>query len=204
MTIYIYVKTHNETGLKYLGKTKSKDPHKYPGSGVYWTRHLDVHGRNYSTEIIKECQTKEEVKYWGLYYSNLWNVVNDPNWANIKKENGDGGGSPWSDSTREKMKKRKGRTGMVNTLETRAKQSESAKKRRASEETKAKMSASRKGRKLSEEHKAKIGAALKGKPVTEERRARMKELRAIQLASPEIMKRQRESIRKAFANKKGD
>jgi len=37
--IYLYKKTHNETGLQYLGKT-IRDPHKYPGSGLYWKRQL--------------------------------------------------------------------------------------------------------------------------------------------------------------------
>jgi hypothetical protein len=65
MTIYLYVKTHNVTGLKYLGKTESNDPHKYPGSGTYWKSHLTKHGKDYHTEIIKECQTKDEFAYWG-------------------------------------------------------------------------------------------------------------------------------------------
>lgn len=91
MTIYIYVKTHNKTGLKYLGQTSSNDPHKYYGSGKYWKRHLTKHGFDYTTEILKECINKDEVKFWGEYYSNLWNVVYDPGWANLKKETGDGG-----------------------------------------------------------------------------------------------------------------
>jgi hypothetical protein len=33
MTIYLYKKTHNITGLKYLGKTAQSNPYKYPGSG---------------------------------------------------------------------------------------------------------------------------------------------------------------------------
>jgi hypothetical protein len=37
MTIYyLYVKTHNITGLKYLGYTSRKNPHKYTGSGTRW------------------------------------------------------------------------------------------------------------------------------------------------------------------------
>lgn len=75
MTIYLYVKTHNVTGLKYLGKTSRTNPHEYQGSGIYWRSHLKKHGKDYSTEILKECKTKEELKFWGLYYSNLWNVV---------------------------------------------------------------------------------------------------------------------------------
>lgn len=92
MTIYLYVKTHNKTGLKYLGKTESKDPHKYPGSGKYWKLHLKKHGSDYSTEIIKECQSKEEFLRWGLYYSRLWNIVESSDWANLKEETGDARG----------------------------------------------------------------------------------------------------------------
>lgn len=36
MTIYLYVKRHNATGLRYLGKTTAKDPYRYKGSGVEW------------------------------------------------------------------------------------------------------------------------------------------------------------------------
>jgi len=91
MNIYLYVKTHTITGLKYLGKTNSKDPHKYPGSGTYWVRHLKKHGYNYTTDILKECTSKEEVAEFGLYYSELWNVVESNEWANLKPESGNGG-----------------------------------------------------------------------------------------------------------------
>jgi hypothetical protein len=109
MTIYLYVKTHNKTGLEYLGQTKSNDPHKYPGSGVYWKLHLDKHGYDYTTEIIKECQTKEEVKEFGIHYSNLWNVMESNEWANLKIEQGDGGRQ--SEEVRKKISEAgKGRT----------------------------------------------------------------------------------------------
>lgn len=100
MPIYLYVKTHNITGLKYLGKTSSKTPHKYPGSGVYWRNHLDKHGYDYDTEILKECQTNQEVAEWGLYYSNLWNVVASDKWANLTEESGAGGDNSqfWTDT----------------------------------------------------------------------------------------------------------
>jgi hypothetical protein len=91
MIIYLYVKTHNVTGLKYLGKTIRKDPHKYPGSGTRWTNHLKVHGYDYTTTILKECTSNEEVKELGLYYSELWNVVDSDDWANLKPENSAGG-----------------------------------------------------------------------------------------------------------------
>lgn len=91
MLIYLYVKTHNKTGLKYLGKTVKKDPHAYRGSGAYWKLHLKKHGADYTTEIIRECRSLDELEEWGLFYSNLWNVVESENWANLKPEVGDGG-----------------------------------------------------------------------------------------------------------------
>jgi hypothetical protein len=94
MSIYkLYVKTHNKTGLKYLGQTTAEDPHKYRGSGVDWLKHLNEHGNDYTTEILKECQSKEERNEWGRYYSNLWNVAKSSEWANRIPETGAGSGS---------------------------------------------------------------------------------------------------------------
>lgn len=103
MTIYLYKKTHRETGLKYLGKTVSKDPYSYPGSGVYWASHLEKHGNNVETEILKECQSEQELKYWGEYYSRLWNVVESNEWANLIEEAGSGG--RWSNQSKKKLSK---------------------------------------------------------------------------------------------------
>jgi hypothetical protein len=90
MTIYLYKKTHNKTGLQYLGKTE-KDPFTYCGSGTRWLTHLEKHGTDLHTEIIKECATKEEMTHWGSYYSDLWNIVESDEWANLRPETGDGG-----------------------------------------------------------------------------------------------------------------
>jgi hypothetical protein len=97
MTIYLYKKTHNKTKLQYLGKTTRHNPHEYKGSGKYWTNHIKKHGYDVTTEILKECQTNEELKEWGLYYSNIWNIVDERDedgkktWANLRPETGDGG-----------------------------------------------------------------------------------------------------------------
>jgi len=91
MAIYLYKKTHNKTGLQYLGKTK-RDPFNYRGSGKYWQNHINKHGNDVTTEILKECSCNEEIKEWGIYYSKLWNVVESTEWANLKEERGDGGG----------------------------------------------------------------------------------------------------------------
>jgi hypothetical protein len=95
MTIYLYVKTHRKTGLKYLGKTV-QDPQQYHGSGKYWKKHLRVHGYDVETEILRECNSDEEIREWGLYYSELWSIVDARDehgnkiWANLKEEAGDG------------------------------------------------------------------------------------------------------------------
>jgi hypothetical protein len=92
--IYLYMKTHNQTGLKYLGKTAQADPYKYRGSGTYWASHIKKHGYNVTTEILKVCGCSTAIKIWGCYYSRLWNVVKSNEWANLKEEAGDGGAVP--------------------------------------------------------------------------------------------------------------
>jgi hypothetical protein len=103
MTIYLYKKTHKDTGLKYLGKTIAKDPYLYPGSGLYWKHHLEKHGNNVETEVLRECQTEDELKEWGQYYSKLWNVVESKEWANLIEEAGPGG--YWSIESKQKLSK---------------------------------------------------------------------------------------------------
>ena len=87
---YLYVKTHLITGLKYLGYT-SKDPFRYRGSGKRWRRHIKKHGYKVSTEILLETCDFQKIRDAGKYYSALWNIVEDSNWANLKEEAGDGG-----------------------------------------------------------------------------------------------------------------
>lgn len=89
-TIYLYLKTHNKTGLKYIGQT-TRDPFKYNGSGKYWKRHLKKHGNDVSTEILLKTNDEKELKEAGLYYSDLWDIVNSENFANLTTEEGQGG-----------------------------------------------------------------------------------------------------------------
>lgn len=88
---YLYVKTHNITGLKYLGQTKQKNPHKYKGSGKYWTHHIQKHGYNVTTQILLYTENLQEIKETGVFFSKLWNIVASKEWANLKEESGDGG-----------------------------------------------------------------------------------------------------------------
>jgi hypothetical protein len=92
-TYYLYKKTHKTTNLKYLGFTR-KDPHKYKGSGIRWLSHLKKHGHDVETEILHETVDRDNIQQLGEYYSKLWNVVQSPEWANLKPESGEGGGVP--------------------------------------------------------------------------------------------------------------
>jgi hypothetical protein len=113
MTIYyLCVKTHQTTGLKYLCQTKRKDPHKYKGSGTAWGKHLKEYGDNHTTIILKECNTKEELKEHGLYYSTLWNVVDSNDWANLKPEDGGGGWYLFGDKNPQKKQEVKEKTSI--------------------------------------------------------------------------------------------
>ena len=149
---YLYKKTHNKTGLQYLGQTSQLDPHKYPGSGTRWVHHLKKHGYDYTTEILKECVSKDDLKLWGLYYSKLWNVANSNEWANLKLEEGDGG-KP-SIETIEKI--RKALTGRVQTNDHRIKNSEAHKGKNNIMY----------GKTHTIEARSKISEARKGKPTT--------------------------------------
>jgi hypothetical protein len=91
MTYYLYKKTHTKTNLQYLGFTKH-NPYRYKGSGKYWCLHIDKHGNDVQTEILFETESKQKIQELGSYYSILWNIVNSPDWANLKPESGDGGG----------------------------------------------------------------------------------------------------------------
>ena len=148
MPIYLYLKTHRVTGLKYLGKTKM-DPYKYKGSGTDWKNHLWVYGNDVVTEVIRECATSKELSKWGRYYSVIFDVVNSPEFLNRIPETG-GGGEPSEEHKRKLSEALKGKNkGKKHSEEAKRKMSESSKGKN-------------KGKKHSEEAKRKISEAKKG------------------------------------------
>jgi hypothetical protein len=198
--IYLYVKTHNVTGLKYFGKTTKKDPHKYTGSGTYWKRHLRKHGFDYITEIVATFQDETLCKQFALKFSTENDIVNSIAWANLQEENGLDGAP-------------KGHTGHKFTPEQLQKISETSKQRWADPEHRKKILESRsnswteqrkqqqverltgkkrpehsqkmKGRKLdpshpflvgikTDSHKTAISESLKGKPKSEEHKDKLR------------------------------
>jgi hypothetical protein len=95
MTHYLYIKTHNKTGLKYLGKT-TQDPYTYKGSGKVWRHHLKKHGMDVTTEVVGIYNSNAELAEAGLALSKELNVVESKDWANLKEEAGDGGPGPYN------------------------------------------------------------------------------------------------------------
>lgn len=95
--VYLLLKTHNRTGKKYLCRHVSKDIntcYKYKGSGVYWCKHLEKHGNDVRTDIIAVCDTIEDARTLGIYYSKKWDIVNSTEFANLVIEDGQGGAGP--------------------------------------------------------------------------------------------------------------
>jgi hypothetical protein len=110
---YLYVKTHNKTGLKYFGKT-TNDPFCYRGSGKHWLAHIKKHGYDVSTEIIGHYTEVDECIANALQFSKDNQIVETAEWANMIEENGIDGGdtgrtnyAPMSDDTKRKLSESK-------------------------------------------------------------------------------------------------
>lgn len=164
MTYYLYIKTHNRTGLKYLGQTSSSDPYSYRGSGTRWKNHIKKHGYDVSTEILLETDDKNLIKEMGIEYSKRFNIVESTEYANLKIEEGDGGWSHWD------------------SLETRSKGGKIGGASLPSDETKIKISASvtgeknaRFGKSISEEHRKNLSKSKTGKKLSNEHKISISE-----------------------------
>lgn len=83
--IYLYIKTHNITGLKYFGKT-THDPFTYHGSGKVWCQHRKEFGNDIATEIVGSFSDKEECAIFARKFSEDNDIANSPNWANLIPE----------------------------------------------------------------------------------------------------------------------
>jgi len=103
MIIYLYVKQHALTGLKYFGKT-TRDPRGYSGSGKYWLRHISKHGKEHVQTIqIWKFEDAELCKEFALNFSAENAIVLSEDWANLIDENGRDG-FPNGDSNPAKSK----------------------------------------------------------------------------------------------------
>ena len=98
---HLYLKRHNQTSKLYLGWTQNENVETYTGSGVYWLKHLAKHGDDVSTAVLLSTESEDELKSQGKYFSQLWDVANNPVFANLKEEDGIGG--KFGDETRKRM-----------------------------------------------------------------------------------------------------
>lgn len=91
-TVYLYIKQHSITGLKYFGKT-TNDPYTYLGSGKYWLNHIRKHGKDYvKTLEVYSFENQAECSEFAMRFSEENNIVESKNWANLAPENGTSGG----------------------------------------------------------------------------------------------------------------
>lgn len=131
------IKQHTKTGLNYLCKTTRTNIDSYKGSGHYWKRHIKAHGKEH-VQNIWFCWffDEESIKECALMLSEMYDIVNSDEWANLQPENGMDGASH-------------GNTQMVGKTH--------------SPETKKKMSVAAKGKPKSAESKRKMSEAKQGK-----------------------------------------
>lgn len=84
MIIYLYVKQHSITNLKYFGVTKKKDPFKYMGSGTYWNRHISKHGKDQvKTLEVWGFDDPDLCRDFALRFSRDNDIVTSDDWANL-------------------------------------------------------------------------------------------------------------------------
>lgn len=53
--------------------------------------------------IVQVTESNYELKETGLFFSNLFSIVNSDEWANLKPETGDGGVHTWDKESRSKL-----------------------------------------------------------------------------------------------------
>jgi hypothetical protein len=164
--IYLYLKTHKQTGLKYLGKT-IRNPFEYKGSGNFWLNHLKKYGNNVQTEILFQTEDKDLFRKTAKEYSIKYNIVESRNFANLTIEEGQGGQT---------------RVGMKHTLDTKIKISNSKKGKpppnlgiKHTNETKQKIAKSHIGKKHSDETKKKMAERRKGIVFSQETREKIRQ-----------------------------
>ena len=87
ITYSLYLKTHIETGLMYLGKTE-QDPYRYEGSGTKWRELLQEQGPEQTTDVLYQSQDYKLFCEEANKRSHELDVVNSTEFANMIHENG--------------------------------------------------------------------------------------------------------------------
>lgn len=92
----LYIKEHSVTGLRYFGKTSVELIESYLGSGKYWGNHINKHGKDHVTTIWVSgwFTDADEIREFATAFSELFDIVESDEWANLKEETGLDGGGP--------------------------------------------------------------------------------------------------------------
>lgn len=111
------IKKAYPSGLMYLCQTK-REPYSYKGSGLRWENHIRAHKPHIITCVIGEYETMEELREAGIKWSRELDVVASEQWANLREEDGTGGGAGkvgrrWKIKDTSNMKGPKARTELV-------------------------------------------------------------------------------------------
>lgn len=94
MSYYIYLTTNKINGKQYLGQHKGEINNSYLGSGIYLSKAIKKYGKeNFSKQILKICQTRDEADYWEKFYIEQYNAVENTNFYNLQE--GGTGGDGW-------------------------------------------------------------------------------------------------------------
>lgn len=165
--IYLYVKQHLNTGLKYFGMTRS-NPFKYPGSGKYWKSHIKKHGKDkIKTLEVWSFDDQELCTSFAIKFSKDNNIVESKTWANLQIENGLDGTTSGSkfNRTTSCFGERNNFYGKSHSLETKEKIRNAKLGRKPSIETIEKVRAGNFGKVVSQETKTKITEVLLRQPI---------------------------------------
>ena len=91
---YIYLTTNLINGKQYIGQHKGKINDSYLGSGKDIIQAIQKYGKqNFSKEILKVCESREDADFWEKYYIDLYDAVNNKNFYNLQE--GGTGGDGW-------------------------------------------------------------------------------------------------------------
>ena len=90
----LYIKQHSITKLKYFGKTITTNIEKYKGSGTYWGKHINKHGKQFVETTWYQVFTDiDDLVEFAIFFSEFNNIIESIDWANLKIENGLDGGT---------------------------------------------------------------------------------------------------------------
>ena len=162
---YIYLTTNNVNDKKYIGQHRSSVfEESYKGSGVLLQKAFDKYGKeNFTTILLDECNSEEELNDKEIYYIALSNAVDSEDFYNVAKGGLGHTYSPWN-------------KGLTNVQEVTQRQLEALEKGRhlpASEKQKQQLRERRGGCVVSEHTRQLLRERRKEQVFTEETRKKM-------------------------------